>query len=135
MNEKFECIFPDCYRSLYETQKMAKNLNYGLYYRLSNYFGRGNNASKVIYLEKSRNYGGKFVILIYGFFYNETLFAGLEDGRCPNSNGYTIIRSNTCVYHDAVILHFMEYIIFLEKCEKYTYLNKKILVIFSMVFL
>ncbi|KII71902.1 hypothetical protein RF11_11900 [Thelohanellus kitauei] len=75
----------------------------------------------------------KIVVLVYGSYYNEVLLEDLVDGYCSNSTHIKVIRSHTCVDHDAVILHFIEYDNFLRQCVEYPYQKKKTMVIFAMV--
>ncbi|KII71900.1 Alpha-(1,3)-fucosyltransferase C [Thelohanellus kitauei] len=76
--------------------------------------------------------GKNIVVLVYGSYYKEVLLKDLVDGYCTNSTHIKVVRSHTCVEHDAVILHFIEYDRFLRECVGDRYQKKKTMVIFAM---
>ncbi|KII66189.1 Alpha-(1,3)-fucosyltransferase 6 [Thelohanellus kitauei] len=71
-------------------------------------------------------------ILLFGNFYIGPLLPELDTCEALNKS---IVRSSVCVPHSAVIVHFMHYNHYLNKCKNYTERYKAIVIIYAMVWI
>uniref|UniRef100_A0A6G3MFC6 Fucosyltransferase n=1 Tax=Henneguya salminicola TaxID=69463 RepID=A0A6G3MFC6_HENSL len=84
-----------------------------------------------IYFSENISGSNKTTILIYRFYYDQILIPELEIKKCPQSKKFIIIRSETVVDFDIVILHFMEHEDFMKEYLTTKDRSKKIMILFN----